>query len=627
MTGINGKVLKNPNSKTVILFDSSYSLDTLKEIIENNGSVIISFGYSSHKILSDHGIKHMIADEFLSITDLWDIWKKSFSLSQWYNNSEIAEILEYKGINTGKLFYIEFHYHLLPFLKKFMAIIFLCKKFHSSRILAPSSLSDIFDLLDHDVEYIKVKQKSESFLYDSVKFQITDSLSIKIPKKSYLKLKNISEQTILKLLRNNRNNKNQRKHTLLIEFNPIKYQRLFELSTKHGIQLILFNRRRPYVWNKESYSIIKNSNCLIGAYQNTKNKKIEKLIESGKELLANKTNSLFEREEIFNTFFSINGHSFWKAIKPSFVKLCKKRVLDAVQEIELADEVIKNSDVSSIIVSSENGFNEQVVLHLAKKHNIKTLLLQHGMYWETMENKEGNIFLGGDFPILSSKILTWGTQTEKYAKECGFSKKTHVIGSPSHDILFNDRSDTNLVNDGFILLATSSPQQNQVFDLSIDNLEAYEKTIKDVCKIAQNLSKQLIIKIHPFQEERDIKKIVEDMGDHVTVTKNDNIVDLIKSCDTFLVNDLSTTMLDALIIGKPVISIQTKNRYMKELPKIFTAGCCVKCNISSLEKEIKEILTTDKRTRMIKNGNKFVKEFISNQGSSSKKLLEFLAEY
>ena len=144
-------------------------------------------------ILSDHGIKHMIADEFLSITDLWNIWKKSFSLSQWYNNSEIAEILEYKGINTGKLFYIEFHYHLLPFLKKFMAIIFLCKKFHSSRILAPSSLSDIFDLLDHDVEYIKVKQKSESFLYDSVKFQITDSLSIKIPKKSYLKLKNISD--------------------------------------------------------------------------------------------------------------------------------------------------------------------------------------------------------------------------------------------------------------------------------------------------------------------------------------------------------------------------------------------------------------------------------------------------
>ena len=388
MTGINGKVLKNPNSKTVILFDSSYSLDTLKEIIENNGSVIISFGYSSHKILSDHGIKHKIADEFLSITDLWNISKKSFSLSQWYNNSEIAEILEYKGINTGKLFYIEFHYHLLPFLKKFMAIIFLCKKFHSSRILAPSSLSDIFDLLDHDVEYIKVKQKSESFLYDSVKFQITDSLSIKIPKKSYLKLKNISEQTILKLLRNNRNNKNQRKHTLLIEFDPIKYKKLFQLSAKQNVQLILFNRRRPYVWNKESYSIIKNSNCLIANYLNEKNKKMEKSVELGKEQLKNKLDSLFEHDETFNTFFSIRKHSFWKAIKPDFVKLCKKRVLEAVQEIEMSDEVIKNSGASSIIVLSDNGFNEQIMLHLAKKYQIDTLLQQHGMYWETIENKE-----------------------------------------------------------------------------------------------------------------------------------------------------------------------------------------------------------------------------------------------
>ena len=304
--------------------------------------------------------------------------------------------------------------------------------------------------------------------------------------------------------------------------------------------------------------------------------------------------------------------------------MCKKRFLEAIQEIELADQVIKNSGASSIIVLSDNGFNEQIMLHLAKKYQIDTLLLQHGMYWETIENKEGNIFIGGDFPILSSKFLTWGTQTEKYAKECGFSKKTHVIGSPSHDILFNDRSDTNLVNDGFILLATSSPQQNQVFDLSIDNLEIYEKTIKDVCKIAQNLSKQLIIKIHPFQEEQDIKKIVEDMGDHVTVTKNDNIIDLIKSCDTFLVNDLSTTMLDAMIIGKPVIAIKTKNRHMKERPEIFTSGCCVECNINTLEKEIKEILTTNKRAIMIEKGNQYVKKFMSNQGNSSEKLLEFL---
>ena len=619
------KVLKNSNSKNIIIFDSSYSFETLKKIMENDESVIVSFDYDSHKILSDNGIKHQISDDFLSMADLWYIWRKSFSLSQWYESSEIPETLEYKGINTGKLFYIEFHYHLLQFLKRFVELIFLCEKFHSSRILAPSTFSEILNLLNNNVEYIKVEQKPESFLYDSVKFHITNSLSIKIPKKSYLKLKNISEHALLKILGNNINRKNQKKHTLLIEFDPIKYKKLFQLSAKQNVQLILFNRRRPYVWNKESYSIIKNSNCLIANYLNEKNKKMEKSVELGKEQLKNKLDSLFEYDETFNTFFSIRKHSFWKAIKPNFVKLCKKRVLEAVQEIEMSDEVIKNSGASSIIVLSENGFNEQIILQLAKKHNIDVLLLQHGMYLETLELKESNIFLGGDFPILSSKFLTWGTHTKNYAKKCGFSKKTHVIGSPAHDTLFKNNSDNSLVNDGFILLATSSPQQNQLFDLTINNLEVYEKTIKDVCKIAAKLKKQLIIKLHPFQEEQNIKKMVAGLGEQITLTNRGNIEDLIKSCDIFLVNDFSTTMLDAMIIGKPVIAIQTKNRNVKEKPKIFTTGCCVECNINTLEKEIKEILDTNKRERMIENGNEYVKKFMSNQGNSSEKLLELLS--
>ena len=619
------KVLKNSNSKNIIIFDSSYSFETLKKIMENDESVIVSFDYDSHKILSDNGIKHQISDDFLSTEDLWYIWRKSFSLSQWYESSEIPETLEYKGINTGKLFYIEFHYHLLQFLKRFVELIFLCEKFHSSRILAPSSFSEILNMINHNVEYIIVEQNPECFLYDSVKFHITNSLSIKIPKKSYLKLKNISEQALLKILGNNINRKNQKKHTLLIEFDPIKYKKLFQLSAKQNVQLILFNRRRPYVWNKESYSIIKNSNCLIANYLNVENKKMEKSVELGKEQLKNKLDSMFDHDETLNTFFSIRKHSFWKAIKPNFVKLCKKRVLEAVQEIEMSDEVIKNSGASSIIVLSENGFNEQIILQLAKKHNIDTLLLQHGMYLETLELKESNIFLGGDFPILSSKFLTWGTHTKNYAKKCGFSKKTHVIGSPAHDTLFKNNSDSSLVNDGFILLATSSPQQNQIFDLTINNLEIYEKTIKDVCKIAAKLKKQLIIKLHPFQEEQDIKKMVAGLGEQITLTNRGNIEDLIKSCDIFLVNDFSTTMLDAMIIGKPVIAIQTKNRHMKEKPKIFTTGCCVECNINTLEKEIKEILDPSKRERMIENGNEYVKKFVSNQGNSSEKLLELLS--
>ena len=71
------KVLKNSNSKNIIIVDSSYSFETLKKIMENDESVIVSFDYDSHKILSDNGIKHQISDDFLSMADLWYIWRKS----------------------------------------------------------------------------------------------------------------------------------------------------------------------------------------------------------------------------------------------------------------------------------------------------------------------------------------------------------------------------------------------------------------------------------------------------------------------------------------------------------------------------------------------------------------------
>ena len=50
---------------------------------------------------------------------------------------------------------------------------------------------------------------------------------------------------------------------LFIEFDPIKYRKLFEISKNYSLNLILFNRRRPSIWNLKSYKIIKNSSFII----------------------------------------------------------------------------------------------------------------------------------------------------------------------------------------------------------------------------------------------------------------------------------------------------------------------------------------------------------------------------
>ena len=131
-------------------------------------------------------------------------------------------------------------------------------------------------------------------------------------------------------------------------------------------------------------------------------------------------------------------------------------------------------------------------------------------------------------------------------------------------------------------------------------------------------------RLHPFQEERDIQKIVSNFGEQVVVVKDTKISKLIKSCEVFLVNDFSTTMLDAFILKKPTIVIQTKDRNEKEKPIILKSECCIECTINRLEEIIENIITNNTQNKMIENAQEFVKNYISNQGKSTERMLEFL---
>ena len=65
-------------------------------------------------------------------------------------------------------------------------------------------------------------------------------------------------------------------------------------------------------------------------------------------------------------------------LKPYLIELLNKKILDIIVEIENSKSFISEKKPSAIVVLSENGITEQILLKLAKKHSIKTALLQHG---------------------------------------------------------------------------------------------------------------------------------------------------------------------------------------------------------------------------------------------------------
>jgi len=622
---------QSANNSTVILLDSSSDKE-VKDLTQQQNVIIITFDYESHKTLSRNNIVHEISDSYVDENDLKTIQKNSYSLVKWYEDPLIANLIDYKGINLGSLFYLEFYYMLIPFLKKFVEVTKIIKKYPTQTFVCSSKLYDIAKTITPSAVRIQnEKIISNKFLYDSIKIHIKIGhrfLSLHIPRSYYLKMRKISEVFIHKLFGpKNRISKNK-KSVLLVEFDTIKFRKIFSMLPEFPLNLILFDRRRPPIWNLTSFSIIKKSNCSIATYFDVRDDDLKNSIEEGVSTTKEKTNLLRSKDDFFQSFFSIFGFSFWESLKPIFIELYEKRSLNAIPEIEITKRVLNKYTPTSIVVWSENGFNEQIVIYLARQLEIPLILIQHyGIVWDTHQAFEYNK-LAGIFPLVSDKFVVYGEMLKNYAINFGIPpKKIEVLGSSTYDKIFEEKNNgVELMND-YILLATSSPHNNLVTDLTVKTNEKYELAIKNVCEIASKMNKKLVIKLHPFQDELNITDLVKEIDPKITIVKTGNIIPLIKYCEVLIVTDISSVILEAQIFEKPVISISIKDYGFGD-PEVYTSNSCICTDLENFEKILNSTLNNiEFRKSIITKGNKFVEDSLSNRGTATETLLSFLKNF
>ena len=110
---------------------------------------------------------------------------------------------------------------------------------------------------------------------------------------------------------------------------------------------------------------------------------------------------------------------------------------EAIREINITKMVLENFKISSVVCWSENGFNEQIVIGLSKKMEKEIILLQHGLYADSIDSVYQNEF-SGVLPRHSNNFLAWGDIMAEYTKNIGIPEnKIKIIGSPSYDSIFD----------------------------------------------------------------------------------------------------------------------------------------------------------------------------------------------
>ena len=611
--------------ETIVIFDNPSDYKKLLNLKKNQEFKIIATNYSSYEILKKNNIPCILSDIFLTKDERTLIQKTAFDLSNWHDELDAKKFLMYKDVNLGSLIQSEFINILVNFLKSFFELYKISLTNKNTNFFCSGINYKILKLFSSNVRILSQSDASVDFSpLDSLKigFKIgtdTKNIELKLSKNVYSKLKSLAEK-FSNYSTSRKNIDKISKHILFSEINTINFEQFF-LEIKDPF--VVFNRRQPLVWNKKTLNLIKNSGCIIQNEHSLVSSELKKNIQHSTFLINKNIESLFSNDLFFSKFFQIQNNSFWKVFSPYFIKFFKKRTRENIFEIELACELFEKFDFSLVVINNEVGPNEKIISQLSKARKIPIFLNQHGLIFDTKEAFQMNMH-HGIIPRISDYSVVWGEVDYEYRKSIGISEGTvFTVGSPIYDNFINSIESYHETD--YVLLATSGPTKENIFDLSIETIQKNIQTIRSVCKILTKTNKKLIIKIHPSPDEFDPTEIANAINPKIKIVKSGKISTLIKNSKFVIVIDFSSVILDSYLLNKPVISLSVKNNEFG-IPFAFKNNSCICTNVDELEKIIHLLDDQKFYNEMVENGKKSASKYLTTT-NSSKKLYNLLSNF
>jgi len=623
MINLNQNQTSEPNLQPIVLCDSFCDIDELKQIIMKFNPKIITFSLESHNFLLKNDIKHDLSESYLKKHDLDIIQDNSYLFSRWYSDQNISKSIEFDGINIGESFYIEFSHFLTPILKKIFEIKAIYTAHQNGLFFSSNSLvkfTKLFFLnvkiLNNSIEYTSSTKKNKFFKFDK-SFLIKNNqnyLINKIIKISY---------NLFNIFFKNKKIDPKKQTIFLINHTTKNFNSFFEQLPNYPINLVKYDTVVPAFWDFRSFLTIKKSKCYIEHSANLPN-----YILKDNSILDDHLKYILENEEFFNKFFTLDNYVFWNIIKKDFIEMYKKYFLIANQNIHQIKFLLKKYMPSYIIITSEACHLDLITVKIAQKFGIKIGIFQHALYSDDLKNSNYYSFKSDQFqkvlPSYSDNFLVWDKLTKSNAlKHNVDSKKIISIGCPFYDMFFDNNKNIDNLKEEYVLLAiTPITFQNTTRELSTEIQIEYQDTIKEICKIMIKMNKKLIIKVHHGASFD--KKIVSDINQDIIVKDTGSFYEYAKNCELLICVDMSTAILEAMFLKKPIVSILIKDKDSDS--EFFKNNYTLKTEIHDLEKTLIRIFSDNEfKIMCVEKGEKFIHDYLLNPGNSTKTLLDFLS--
>ena len=614
----------------IILVDSTSNFENIKNFFkkENNLS-IISFDYKSHKKLENGNIPHQISDDYITDLQCKTIQDYVYKFTYWYFEKDFSKFLEYREINLGRLFQDELLNFFVRFLKKFKEIEIIFASNQNKEFLAENELFDIIQFFTNSTLNLqKSTKKFHSFPHEEMRVNLKIAgyeKSLFLSRDRYLKLKKLSDFLINKMF-NPKITDNTKTKILFAEYNTERYKELFLKSKKFNAEIFFYGKRRPAFWNGSTLKTIRNSKCKIITnhliYDNVA-KHEEKL---GIKKMRTQLSELWKKNSSLEKFFTFGDFEVFTLIKPVLVELIENRLSHTIHEIELVNRMFQKIRFDFSVIINELGFSEQIISCLSKTHKVKCIHMQEGFHWDTIA-AHANLTSQGAYLHDADTLAVWGDIDRSISIENGGipSNKVRIIGAPRYDNLFNSETK----KQDYILLASSGdPQPEEVNGIRINKIEEYLTDILQISKIVRELDEEVFIKLHPSPTQlMDLVELGKKIDPKITIVSHGEITSLLPSAKLVISIGMSSAIIEALILKKPVIFIPGID-YNWGDPSIINEKGCLISSINELKNDLKGVLNNTKLyTEQQNSSRKYLSKLISHHGNASDEFYKYLKNY
>ena len=606
----------------IFLNNTDFSQKELMQLDLSN-SIIYSMNFKVHEYLESLSIKHEISEDVLDEIDFNLIFDKTVKMYRWYDHSLISQKLQFNDTNILSMMDdAEFHAFLISKLYDFQIIQKILKNKTPNKIFANKEIINLIKkVFNKKIDLIEFGNSNKKIMYYNkieIKFNLGKiPISFKISRNYYIKLKSIIENIVCTTNNLWLDMSKLKESILLLEINPSAYSELLLQLSKSDKQIILFNNRRPAIWNLNSISILKKSNAKILSLDHILDKKELQNIYNQENEYQKILNDLLIDETISDIFL-IDGISFWDEIKFELINTFRHRLQWYMKLILASKKFISNSDINSVLSLNVIGETEKFILNKISK-TTTSVMLEHGFANYTNEISRYDIL--SSYTLFPDKIAVWGNVQKNYLSNTHNIPDDRIIicGSPRHESFFKLSLNSSKNKEKIILFCPRPITEH----MGKHNTRMYMEYGSSLKKIINQLNQiknyKVIVKLHPaYNTHNDlIKKIINKIDSNIIIFHSKKIDELIIKSDLVVVLspdgfDPSTVLLESIILQKPIINfVIDENFYDFSYERHNAVISITKKN--NLKEIVCNILNDlEFKNKLIENGKNFLDDYLSN---------------